>query len=63
MMYTFHQQADLKYDENVQRFEMKHMNDVFVRLKNSNIDPDKLFYKKITTAIGRNQFYVKGFLT
>ena len=62
-MYTFNQQAEIKYSQNVQRYEIPHMNDVFVGLKNSNIDSEINFYKEFTTPIGRNHFYVKGFLT
>ena len=61
MMYTFHQKVETKYNENAQRFEIEYMNDVFVGLKNSIIDSDMTFYEDFTTAIGRNQLYVKGF--
>ena len=63
MMFTYSQHAKIKYSQNVQRHEIPHMNDVFVGLKNSNIDSDMTFYEDFTTAIGRKQFYVKGFLT
>ena len=52
-MYTFNQQVEIKYSQNVQRHEIPHMNDVFVDLKNSNIDTKIKFYKEFTTAIGR----------
>ena len=61
MMYTFSQHAEIKYSQNVQRHENPHMNDVFVGLKKSTIDSEIKFYKEFTTAIGRKDFYVKGF--
>ena len=39
------------------------MNDIFVELQESTIDSDIKFYKEFTTAIGRKDFHVKGFLT
>ena len=62
-MYLFQQTTPIKYEENVQRFEIEYMNKVFVDLKKSNIDSEINFYKEFTKAIERKQFYIKGYLT
>jgi len=62
-LYLFYQNAKIVRESNVQRFEIKNMNEIFVEIKDSKIESDRKWYRQFTQAIGRQEFYVKGFLT
>ena len=50
-------------EENVQSYEIKQMHNIILDIKNSAIDSKIKWYKEITKAIRKEQFYVKGYLT
>ena len=62
-MYLYYQNVDIVCQYNVQRLEIPHMNKIFLEIKDSIIDSDISWYKQFTQAIGRQEFYVKGYLT
>ena len=62
-LFLYHQNANIVFEFNVQRYEIPHMNQIFVEIKDSIIESDIEWYRQFTQAIGRQEFHVKGFLT
>ena len=50
-------------NDNIQRFEIKSMNDHCNKLKHNAVTFDSTFYDTIAKVVGQRNFVVKGYLT
>ena len=50
-------------NQNIQRVEIKSMNDHFNRLRNSKYSYESSFYNDVARVVGQRNFVVKGYLT
>ena len=50
-------------NQNIQRVEIKTMNDHFKRLMNSKYSYESSFYNDVARVVGQRNFVVKGYLT
>ena len=62
-MYVYYQNVDIVRQYNVQWLEIPHMNRILLEIEDSAIDSDTRWYRKFTQAIGRQNIYVKAYLT
>ena len=62
-MHLYERNAIIRHGVNFQRLEISQMNIIILEIKNSVIDSEIKWYKGFIKAIGRQEFYVKGYLT
>ena len=62
-IHLYEQNVHISSKENVQRYEIRHMNKIIRDIKNSVLDSEFKWYKEFTKSIGRQEFYVNGYVT